>query len=73
MRDAYHRHAPALASTTSLLVQRARLLEAVANAIAAHGDRIEYEFSTDLSVAPKDLKAARRGRRDAVIQRRSSR
>jgi hypothetical protein len=53
VRDAYHRHAPALASTTSLLVQRARLLEAVANAIAAHGDRIEYEFSTDLSVATR--------------------
>jgi SAM-dependent methyltransferase len=102
VRDAYGRHAPALASRTSLLVmstepdvpppvsgfsrwrttsyrwqeaydahryteliltqgdhrllpagQRARLLEAVANVIAAHGDRIEYEFSTDLSVATR--------------------
>jgi SAM-dependent methyltransferase len=102
LRDAYRRHAPDLATSTSLLVmhaeadvpppasgfspwqtssyrwqetydahryvelvltqgdhrllptsQRARLVEAVANAIVAHGDRIDYEFSTELSIATR--------------------
>lgn len=104
VREAYRRHAPALASETSLLVmrpaadvperapgfgpwstqsyawhraydarsyaalvstqgdhrllpveQRASLITAVESAIEMHGDRIEYEFRTDLFIArPRD-------------------
>jgi SAM-dependent methyltransferase len=102
LRDVYRRHAPELASSTSLLVvhaepdvpspapgfspwqtssyrwhetydaqryveliltqgdhrllpapQRASLVDAVADAIAARGGCIEYEFSTDLSIATR--------------------
>jgi hypothetical protein len=107
VRSAYRRHAPALTTSTSLLVmhpqadvpppasgfgpwqtsshrwqetydahryveliltqgdhrllpasQRARLVEAVGNAIVSHGDRIDYEFSTDLSIATRTGRAA---------------